>query len=103
MLRSSLTCLDLGWKRNTHSRCSFAHWIALVLITCLAIDRLSAPRADVEAPGVSHRWMPGIIARNWRKPQRGEIPLLTVAERVGFEPDFRREAKSLENADLVDG
>jgi len=26
-----------------------------------------------------------------------------LAERVGFEPDFRREAKSLENADLVDG
>ena len=28
---------------------------------------------------------------------------LKLAERVGFEPKFHPEAKSLENADLVDG
>jgi hypothetical protein len=30
-------------------------------------------------------------------------PGVKLAERVGFEPKFRREAKSLENAHLVDG
>jgi hypothetical protein len=40
---------------------------------------------------------------NGRRPENAEAQINKVAEREGFEPSGRREAKSLGKADFVEG